>query len=117
MKYIVTEKHETEFPDPMVLKCNEKVSLGEEYNANGDWPNWIYCTKPDGSNKGYVPKQIIKRENDYGIIMEDYSANELNVKEGDIIEEIKELNGWKWSRNINTNEIGWIPVKKVKLLE
>ena len=44
----------------------------------------------DGSNKGYVPEQIIKRENNYGIVIENYSANELDINVGTIVEGIKE---------------------------
>ena len=111
MEYIVTEDHMTEFPDPILLKKGEKVIIGEE---SLEMPNWIFCTKLDGSNKGWVPKQIIKQENNYGNIIEDYSAKELNIDKETIVEGIKELNGWLWSKNINTNEIGWIPMEKVK---
>ena len=111
MEYIVIEDHMTEFPDPILLIKGEKVIFGEE---SLKMPNWIFCTKLDGSNKGWVPKQIIKQENNYGNIIEDYSAKELNIDKDTIIEGIKELNGWLWSKNINTNEIGWIPMEKVK---
>ena len=115
MEYIVIEEHRTEFLNPIILKQGENVILGEETSVN--WPNWIFCTKMDGSNKGWVPKQIIKCENDCGIILEDYSAKELDIDKGNIVEGIKELNGWLWLKNISTNEIGWVPVEKLKVLE
>jgi len=64
-----------------------------------------------------VPKQIIKIENDFGIITEDYSAKELDIDEGTIVEGIKELNGWLLSENKNTNEIGWIPMDKLEKIK
>jgi hypothetical protein len=115
MEYIVTEDHKTEFPDPILLKQGEKVIITEE--ASEKWPNWILCTKIDGSNKGWVPEQIIKYENKYGTITEDYSAKELNIAKGTIVEGLKELNGWLWSKDIKTNEFGWIPLGKTKKLK
>jgi hypothetical protein len=114
MEYIVIEKHETEFSSPLLVKRNEKVIVKGE---SEHWQGWIYCIKQDGSNEGYVPKQIIEYTDNYGIITEDYSAKELNVREGDILEGIKELNGWMWLRNETTNEIGWVPMEKLKKLK
>jgi hypothetical protein len=114
MEYVVNEAYETEFSSPLLVKRNEKVIVKGE---SEHWQGWIYCIKTDSSNEGYVPEQIIRYENNYGIITEDYSAKELNVREGDILEGIKELNGWLWSENKKTHEMGWIPVKNIKLLE
>jgi hypothetical protein len=62
-----------------------------------------------------VPEQII--DGDSGKITEDYSAKELNIDEGTIAEGIKELNGWLWLKNKKTNEVGWVPVGKLKKLD
>ena len=115
MEYIVIENYRTEYPNPIFLEKGEKVVIGEESGEN--WPNWIFCTKMDGSNKGWVPKQIIKQENNYGIISEDYSAKELDVDKGIIVEGIKELNGWLWLMNKETKEIGWVPMENLKILK
>jgi hypothetical protein len=111
---LVIEAHETEFPSPLLVKRNEKVIIKGE---SEHWQGWIYCIKTDSSNEGYVPEQIIRCEDHYGIITEDYSANELNVRAGDMLECIKELNGWMWSETKKTHETGWVPVEKIKLLE
>jgi len=121
MKYIVKEDHRTEYPNPITLKQGEKIIVGKtseetagETPYDENWTNWIFCTKPDKSNEGWVPKQIVNIENDFGIITEDYSAKELDVDEGTIVEGIKELNGWLLSKNSETNEIGWIPLDKLR---
>ncbi|MCL2413866.1 MAG: hypothetical protein FWC94_01245 [Bacteroidales bacterium] len=120
MKYIVKQNHRTEFPNPIILKQGEKVIIGQtseetigETQYDENWTNWIFCTKLDKSNEGWVPKQIIEVENDFGTITEDYSAKELDVDNGTIVEGIKELNGWLLSRDEKTNEIGWIPLDKI----
>ena len=115
MKYKVIENHKTEFPNPILLKKDEKVIIGEE--SGNEWPNWVFCKKLDGSNEGWVPKQIIKYDNNYGFIIEDYYAKELDIDKGIIVEKIKELNGWLWLKNLDTNEIGWVPLSKLEKIE
>ena len=67
--------------------------------------------------EGFVPEQIIRKEDRNGIILEDYSAKELDIDEGTLVEGIKELNGWMWLRNTITNDLGWVPMEKLKVLE
>jgi hypothetical protein len=33
----------------------------------------------------------------------------MDVDRDDVIEKIKSLNGWTWSRNLKTGNEGWIP--------
>jgi len=116
--YVVTENYKTEFTNPITLTMGEKVTIGEDPDPemNPDtWINWAYCIKEDGSNAGFVPEQIIKKDGNYGIILEDYSAKEMNVKKGEIVEKIKELNGWLLAKNKATGETGWIPLENLEL--
>jgi hypothetical protein len=115
MNYIVVKDHRTEFPNPLSLEKGELVIVGEE--SDKSWPNWVFCKKIDGSNEGWVPKQIIEYENANGKIIEDYSAKELDIDKGTIVEGIKELNGWLWLKNTKTSEIGWVPTDNLKLLD
>ena len=108
MKYIVKENFRTEFHNPITLCQGEKVIVGDE---SDEMPNWIFCKKTDNSNEGWVPKHIIKTDNNYGIIVEDYSAKELDIDKGTIVMGIKELYGWLWLKNTVTNEIGWVPME------
>ena len=122
MEYIVKENHRTEFPNPICLKKGERVILGKKseetvgetaYDEN--WPNWTFCSRMDGSNKGWVPDQIIEKDGcEHGLVVEDYSAKELYIDKGTVVEGIKQLNGWLWSKNKSTNEIGWIPMDKLE---
>ena len=117
MTYIIIEQHITEYLNPIILKAGEKVIIGEEFIGSGNeenWKNWIYCKKIDVSTGGWVPKQFI--DFDSGTIIQDYSAKELNVEKGMIIEGIEDLNGWMWSKNISTDEMGWIPMGKIEMI-
>jgi hypothetical protein len=110
MDYIVIENHRTEFPNPIILQKGEKVVLGKETDIDDEaGANWVYCKKLDDSNEGWVPKQII----DNATIIEEYHAKELNIDKGTVVEGIKELNTWLWCRNKNTDEVGWIPMRKL----
>ena len=115
MKYIVIEEYETEFTNPIIVKQNEKIIIEKE--TDEEYENWFFCEKIDGSNSGWIPEEIIKKENNYGIINEDYSAKELSVEKGFIVKGIKELNGWLWCECENTKEVGWVPIKTIKIME
>ncbi len=112
MKYKVIKGRKSDYPNPIKIQKNEIVSVGEEYTENENWQNWIECTNKENIT-GWVPKQILKIEKDSAIVLEDYSANELNIKIDEEIEIIKILNGWAWSKN-SDNEFGWIPLENIK---
>lgn len=113
MDYLVIKEHETEYPNPITLEIGERVIIGEEHEAV-ESENWVYCIKADNSKGGWVPKQIIDYEKE--IILRDYSAKELTIAEGAIVEGIEEMNGWLLSKNKLTGETGWIPMENIKLM-
>ena len=114
MEFIVIKNHRTEFTNPIELKKGEKVIIGEDPDPETTLETWVYCIKKDGSNEGFVPEQIIRKEDKIGILLEDYSTKELNIDKGTITEGIKELNGWLWLKSKDTNEIGWVPLENLK---
>ena len=112
MRYKVIKERKSDYPNPIEIKKDEIVSVGEEYVDNKNWSNWIKCTNKDNVS-GWVPKQILKIDKNLARVLEDYSANELNINVGEEIEVIKILNGWTWSKNFN-DELGWIPLENIK---
>jgi len=112
MKYIVIKNRISDYPNPIELKKNEIVSIGEEYTEKDNWSNWIKCSNQKNISS-WVPKQILKIETNLAIVLEDYSANELNINIREEVEVIKKMNGWAWSRNSN-NELGWIPLENIE---
>jgi len=111
--YKIIKNHKSSFPDPIIIKKGEKVSVGREYSEDPNWPNWIECESLEGK-KGWVPKQCLSISSDTGTALCDYSANELNVKIGDEIIVYKLLNGWAWSQN-SKGEYGWVPIKNISI--
>ena len=122
VEYLVTEDHRTEFPDPIRLESGEKVVLGKtseetvgETPGDENWTDWTLCAKLDGSNEGWVPNQVIRREGGHGFAVEDYSARELNVDKGATMRGTREMNGWLWGEC--GGETGWVPLDKLRKID
>lgn len=109
VEYIVIKHRKTPITNPMILQKDEKVECGEEYNENKNWVGWIWC-KTD-NNAGWVPKQIIDRNGNKGIILEDYNGTEFDIHVDEVIIMEKELNGWIWGYKKGApNEKAWAPI-------
>ncbi len=111
MIYLVTESHRSEYPDPLTLKRGELLSIGELYQGPENWENWIYCSTQTHSG-GWVPEQIIERlaEGNAGRAREDYSAQEMDVDPGQVLEGDRILNGWCWCLRPQDGAQGWVPL-------
>ncbi|WP_281558001.1 SH3 domain-containing protein [Thalassomonas sp. RHCl1] len=111
MKAIVTQAHESNYPDPVKFKCGDTLVLGE---VDIEFPNWIKVTTTDG-NTGWAPLQYISAcsDGEAGVAQSDYDANELNTVPGEELKVMFELN--EWFRVMNSRGVlGWVPVKTVK---
>lgn len=113
MKYKITEAHNNNNPIPLTINRGTRVKLGERSDGIESWPNWIHCCTLDGTSEGWAPVQLIQIEDEYGIALEDYSAKELVVVKGDIVEGNIELNGWIWCNKLHGLEKGWLPKEKM----
>ncbi|UOE95855.1 SH3 domain-containing protein [Alkalihalobacillus sp. LMS39] len=110
----VMKQHKSSYPNPIQLSKNQAVIAGEKYSGNESWERWVYCFTLDKKLEGWVPEQIIKKVGKEALIIEDYIAKELNVEVGERIIKRKELNGWLWVKNVETEEEGWVPQENVK---
>ncbi|MFP4050795.1 MAG: SH3 domain-containing protein [Thermoplasmata archaeon] len=117
MKYKVIKEHKTNHPEPLKLEKGEQVIIDHKYDGPKDWPNWVYCTKIDKSQEGWVPEGIIDKKFNHGIITENYTAKELDIEVGEELEGIKELNGWLWCRKSSDDEEGWVPLDNLEPLD
>lgn len=116
MKFQVIEEHKSNNPKPIMIKKEEIIKIGKRYDVEDGWSNWIYCYSIDGYTEGWTPEQIIKIEGEYGVVLEDYSAKELNVGKGDIVDGYEELNGWIWCSKSYKAEEGWLPKEKIIMI-
>ncbi len=76
--------------------------------------NWYFCTTADQTNGGWVPGQLIDAMGAEGIVLEDYTAKELDVNEGESLTGLKELNGWTWCVRTLDSAEGWVPNENLK---
>lgn len=116
LTYSVIKPHKSNYPNPIIVLKGQTVIIGERYTGNEGWDNWIFCYKEDKILEGWVPSQIIDIQGEHGLILEDYSAKELDVSIGEQLVKEKELNGWFWTKKIPTLEEGWVPKENLKII-
>lgn len=104
-QYITIKTWTPVYKNPLLLYKGERVKVGRE---DDEWKGWIWCITKN--NSGWVPKQIIKFITETeGEILENYSAEELEVDLNEKISAIKETNGWILGRHERTGKEGWLP--------
>jgi len=115
-EYRVTKSRKAESDNPITVHKGEQVICVEESNNSGDWAGWILCK--NNRNSGWIPKQIIDRHGDVGIILEDYNAREFDIEVNEIIVSENTLNGWIWGYKKGSPQVkAWVPLnhaEKVK---
>jgi hypothetical protein len=112
-EYIVIKDRKSEIYNAIKLKKNDIVKCLEESDENGDWAGWIYCKSLEG--EGWVPKQIIQKKGNEGMILEDYDATEFDLVVGEILISEKELNGWIYGMKKNEKEkYAWAPLNHIQ---
>lgn len=119
-KYIVLERWDESYENPIALKKSDRVTIDLSVkDSDLEWINWVWCIAENGMH-GWVPTQILKIQDplsdktQIATASEDYSAYELSVSEGDIVIGSKILNGWLWCRKENSDKEGWVPLRNVK---
>lgn len=107
---IVIKQHISQYPNPIIVDAGDIVITGRE---DSEWIGWVFCTNIQSNVSGWVPQQIISVDSaDRGIILEDYSAVELNVLPEQQVSIERELNGWAWC--CDGEQRGWLPLEKLK---
>lgn len=114
-KYIVVHTHHSNYPDPIVLSKGDVVLYGKE---DTEFPNWIFCEALHSRKKGWVPKQMLSAPDDklMARVQQNYSAHELNIAPGMIVEKESELNEWSLVFTAD-GEKGWVPNKVITPLK
>ena len=109
---VVVDQHISQYPNPIIVSAGDIVITGRE---DSEWSGWIFCTNIQSNVSGWVPQQIISALTvERGIILEDYSAVELNVLPEQQVSIERELNGWAWC--CDGEQRGWLPLEKLKIV-
>ncbi|KEQ17740.1 SH3 domain-containing protein [Endozoicomonas numazuensis] len=105
----VLEDYQASFPDPVTFNEGDNLTLGK---SDEEFPGWIWVTVSSGK-EGWAPLPLIRRlSQKQGTAIEDYTARELNIKAGEELKILRELNAWAWVEN-RVKESGWVPVSKL----
>ncbi|MCD9085607.1 SH3 domain-containing protein [Stenotrophomonas sp. SY1] len=109
-QYLVIRGHTSQYPKPISFAKGATLVVGKKYEGPEGWDNWLFCDTP-GQEGGWVPAQIIEIiDGNVAHALEDYTARELDVKEGDLLLGMSILNGWVWCENSTTSKSGWVPL-------
>ena len=79
--------------------------------ADDEFPDWRWCRALDG-REGWVPVELLSSEEPETVILQDYSARELQVQAGEDVVVEDARHGWVLVRNVK-GERGWIPADRV----
>lgn len=117
--YIVVEDWTSMYPDPLVLRVGQEVILDKSKVIEElEWENWIWCS--DDSKSGWAPVQIMAIQEELSehtskaIVVNNYSAHELDVQVNDKLIGRETLNGWIWCRKMPKDLWGWVPARNLK---
>jgi hypothetical protein len=108
----VIEDYQSPYPNSIIFRRGEKVTLGKEFTDDPDWNDWVWC-EGDHENKAWVPKQYLKTEAGLGVLLTDYDARELSVADGEVIKVYEIVNGFGMSEK-QDGERGWVPLRNLK---
>jgi hypothetical protein len=114
MKYRVIKDYESPYPHPLIFQKGEMVKIGEEFNDDPDWKDWVWC---EGSNNinAWAPKQYLEMCEGQGTFIRDYNAMELSLTTGEVLEMDEIVNGFGMAEKPDGTR-GWAPMNYMERL-
>jgi hypothetical protein len=108
----VVQAHKDSCPDPISGKEGDVFLLGGRHSA--DYPDFVWAIGAD-DRCDWIPKAFLQQDGDFGRLVRDYTAREVTVAVGEVVEIFEEIGGWLWIATHDGRE-GWIPAKSVAYL-
>ena len=108
-RYRVIEAYKSPYPNPIIFHSGDIIRVGNEYDGDPDWLNWIWCEAEDG-RQAWVPKQYIQIEGNKAVFNREYNALELSVSVGDEVIIHAIVSGFGLAEKIDGAK-GWVPMK------
>lgn len=102
----VIKSYQRYYPDPISLVAGERVRVTKQDLWDGVH-SWLWCIN-DAGKEGWTPEAYLSRHGEYATCTQAYSAWELSVTEGDVLQTLKSESGWFWCENAQ-GEQGWVP--------
>lgn len=101
------------YPEPIVFDAGELLTVERR---DAQFPGWLWVRRANGHG-GWAPQQILSLlHGDQVLAMQAYEATELSTQCGEILQVVKEIDGWCWARN-SMGQCGWVPVETTLVCE
>ena len=113
-RYRVIKDYQSPYPDPILFRKGEQVTVGREFKDDPDWQNWRWC-EGKKNNAAWVPIQYLTIEGKSGILKRDYNARELTIHKGETVTVNEVINGFGMAEKVDGNK-GWIPMRNLEIL-
>ena len=113
-RYKVMREYKSPYPDPIIFRKGEEVTVGQEFKEDPEWKNWVWCEGK--SKKAWVPRQYIIIDGANGVFEKDYNAMELSVKVGEELVVYEVVNGFGLSEKPDGTK-GWMPMRNLEIEE
>jgi hypothetical protein len=91
----------------LVVRAGDTVAVGRR---DSEWPEFLWCENEHGVG-AWVPQQYLESfDVPTTRLTDDYSATELAVEPGDLVEATRSAGGRRWCIHRDGTE-GWLPEK------
>ncbi|MFZ5980351.1 MAG: SH3 domain-containing protein [Candidatus Zixiibacteriota bacterium] len=111
-KGTVIKSYRTAYPDPLIIKKGERLTVGEK---ESEWTGWTWCTNAKGKS-GWAPESYLSVKGDTAVSRCDYDATELTVAAGEKLTVLGEESGWVRAAKAD-GATGWVPRECVKFTD
>ncbi len=101
----VVADYQVAYPDPLVVRAGDVLSVGKE---DSDYPGWVWCEDRNGKG-GWVPDDCIELVGKFARARYDYAATELAATVGQELVVTREKRGWALCTN-ESGQSGWLPL-------
>ena len=105
MRATVVETYAVQYPDPINVAAGSRVTVDRRDER---FTHWLWCRAGDG-REGWVPETILtSTEPGIATVIEAYEATEVPVQSGDLVDVLREFDGFAWIRR-GDGRLGWVP--------
>ena len=112
--YRCIKEYRSPYPDSIAFIKGERVLIGEEYEGDPDWIDWIRCQAPD-RREAWIPKSYLVINGDEGSLVRDHDALELSLSIGDVVEISEIVKGFGLAEK-NDGRRGWAPMNHLEAI-
>lgn len=106
MQLPVRRAYAVQYPDPIDLAAGAAVTV---VRRDDEFTRWVWCRAVDG-REGWVPETILSSTTPGpATVSEPYSARELPLQAGAVVDLLKEFDGFAFGRR-GDGQLGWFPL-------